>query len=137
MEENFLRKMNLDTLGIGASLLCAVHCALLPLVLTMLPLLGAALPENEWLEYALLSGSFVIGCLALGRGYFRHHRRIRPLLLFSAGFVLLVCGHFIAPADGWEPLPIAIGALMIIAAHLLNLRGCKQCAVHKGAPVAK
>jgi len=30
-------KVNWDALGVGASLACAIHCAVLPLILTSLP----------------------------------------------------------------------------------------------------
>lgn len=131
MEDNILKRMSLDTIGIGASLACAVHCALLPLLITVLPLLGSHILENEKLEYGLLSFSFVVGCLSLGRGYFRHHRRIAPLLIFAAGFALLLGGHFGIAGGYWEPVVIFIGAAGVTGAHILNLRRCKQCVVHK------
>jgi hypothetical protein len=128
MSENILRKLNLDTLGIGASLLCAVHCAVLPLLITALPLLGLEMLENEKLEYGLLGFSFFVGCTSLFRGYRRHHHHIPPLLLFAAGFVLLLLGHFMAE-HYWEPLIITVGALMIVTAHLWNLRECRRCRI--------
>lgn len=131
MEDNILKRMSLDTVGIGASLACAVHCALLPLLITVLPLLGSHILENEKLEYGLLSFSFLIGCLSLGRGYFRHHRRIIPLLIFAAGFALLLGGHFGIAGGYWAPAVIFIGAAGVTGAHVLNLRRCKQCAVSR------
>ncbi|MEV4882422.1 MerC domain-containing protein [Chitinophaga ginsengisegetis] len=132
MEVNILKKMSLDTIGIGASLLCAVHCALLPLLLTVLPLVGSHVLENEMLEYGLLSFSFGVGCLSLGRGYFRHHRRIAPLLIFTVGFALLLGGHFGIAGGFWEPVVIFAGAAGVTGAHILNLKRCKQCTTIKG-----
>jgi hypothetical protein len=131
MEEKMLKRMSLDTIGIGASLACAIHCALLPLLITVLPLLGSTILENEKLEYGLLSLSFLVGCLSLGRGYFRLHRRLAPLLIFTAGFALLLGGHFMDAGGYWEPVIIFIGAAGVTGAHILNLRRCKQCTVHK------
>lgn len=132
MELNILKKMSLDSIGIGASLLCAVHCAILPLVLTVLPLLGSHVLENEKLEYGLLSFSFAVGCFSLGRGYFRHHRRVMPLLIFATGFALLLGGHFGVAGGYWEPAIIFAGAAGVTGAHILNIRRCKQCSVaHK------
>ena len=125
---HLLRKLNLDAVGIGASLLCAIHCALLPLLITALPLLGLEMLENEKLEYGLLSFSFFVGCTALFRGYRRHHHHLKPLLLFSAGFIILLMGHFLA-GEGWEPAIIAAGALLIITAHVWNLRQCRRCKI--------
>lgn len=120
-----LRKLNLDVLGIGASLICAVHCALLPLLMTVLPLLGLEMFKNEKLEYGLLSFTFLVGCTSLFRGYRYHHRYIKPLLLFALGFVLLLTGHFLA-GDYWEPVLVTAGALLVIIAHVWNLRACRH-----------
>nr|WP_295868518.1 MerC domain-containing protein [uncultured Chitinophaga sp.] len=129
--ENIFRRMNLDTIGIGASMLCAVHCAVLPLLFAALPLLGMEIAENDVLEYCLLLFSFLIGCLALGQGYLRHHRRLLPLLLFVAGFALLLAGHFWTEAAAAEYTLICIGAGAIVSAHLLNQRHRRYCRVHK------
>lgn len=139
MESNILKRMSLDTVGIGASLACAVHCALLPLLITVLPLLGTHILENESLEYGLLAFSFGIGSLALGRGYFRHHRRMAPLLIFTAGFALLLAGHFGVAGGYWEPAIIFLGAAGVTGAHLINLRRCKECTVptHKHSETSK
>lgn len=123
-----LRKLNLDVLGIGASLICAVHCALLPLLMTVLPLLGLEMFKNEKLEYGLLSFTFLVGCTSLFRGYRYHHHYAKPLLLFALGFVLLLTGHFLAE-DHWEPVLVAAGALLIVIAHVWNLRECRQCRI--------
>lgn len=123
--------MNLDTIGIGASMLCAVHCAVLPLLFAALPLLGMEITENPLLEYCLLLFSFFIGCLALSQGYWRHHRRLLPLLLFIGGFALLLAGHFLEMAAAWEYTLICTGAAAIVSAHLLNQRHRRYCRVHK------
>ncbi len=128
MRINLFTKWNLDALGIGASLVCAVHCVLLPLLITALPLLGLEVLENEKLEYGLLGVSFLVGYTALIRGYRRHHRHVRPLLLFTGGYVILLLGHFFPP-EGWEPFVIAIGAGLIVWAHLQNLKECRHCKV--------
>ena len=127
-----LFKWNLDALGIGASLACAVHCALLPLLITALPLLGLEMFENDRLEYALLAVSFAVGYTSLIRGYRHHHRHIWPLAWFTLGFAGLLAGHFLAP-EGLEPLIISTGALLIVLAHMLNLRGCKRCRLERKA----
>lgn len=133
MGMNVFSKWNLDAVGIGASLACAVHCALLPLLITALPLLGLEVLENDRLEYALLALSFVVGYAALFRGYRRFHRHRWPLLWFTLGFAGLLAGHFAAP-EGLEAAIITTGALLIIIAHMLNLRGCKRCRVIKREP---
>lgn len=125
---NLFSKWNLDALGISASLICAVHCVLLPLVITALPLLGFEVLENEGLEYGLLAFSFIVGYSALFRGYRKHHRHIRPLVLFSFGFAGLLAGHFLMP-EPLEPFVITAGAGLIVWAHLRNIKECRSCKV--------
>jgi hypothetical protein len=42
----------LDSIGITASTLCAIHCAAMPLLFTSLPLLGLGFLANAWVEWA-------------------------------------------------------------------------------------
>lgn len=132
-KNRLMNRLNLDALGIGASLACAVHCVALPLVAAFLPLAGAAL-HYEPLEYLLLGATPVVGLLALYRGYRFQHRRVRPSVLFVIGFALLMAGHFWFP-EAWELSGIALGAGLLIAAHIDNIRFCRKCSV-KAAPVA-
>ena len=40
-------KINWDGLGVTTSLICAIHCAVLPLLFTSLPLLGGDIIHND------------------------------------------------------------------------------------------
>lgn len=126
MSGNVLRKVSLDALGIGASFVCAVHCAVLPLLMTALPLLGLELFENEAIEWCLLGGSFLLGFVSMYRGYYRHHQRLLPGVLFLSGFVCLVAGHLLH-GRLWGLLVILTGAVLIISAHMKNLYACRRC----------
>ena len=114
-----LRKINWDLLGISASVLCAIHCALLPLLLVSLPVLGVNIIHNASFEYGMIVLAFVVGSLALLHGFRRHHRHPGPWLLFTAGLLLLVAKQV------WHQyelriLPFAV--LLIIGAHVVNYR---------------
>jgi hypothetical protein len=39
-------KINFDALGIVASIACAIHCAILPLIISTLPLFGINIINN-------------------------------------------------------------------------------------------
>ncbi|HEX7905671.1 MAG TPA: MerC family mercury resistance protein, partial [Chitinophagaceae bacterium] len=54
-------KINWDALGIGASLACAIHCALLPLLISSLPLFGMDIINNETFEISMIVLAFGIG----------------------------------------------------------------------------
>jgi hypothetical protein len=114
-----LRKINWDILGISASILCAIHCAILPLLLVSLPVLGVNIIHNTLFEYGMIGVAFVVGSLALLHGFRHHHRHPGPWLLFTAGLLLLVAKQ-IWHAYELQLLPFAVG--LIIGAHVLNYR---------------
>jgi len=61
-------KINLDFLGIGTSLACAIHCALLPLFMSSLPVFGVNIIDNLYFEYIMVGVAFIVGILALRHG---------------------------------------------------------------------
>lgn len=62
-------KINYDALGIAASIACAIHCALLPLVMTSLPILGINIINNYWFEFGMIFLALVIGIYSLMHGF--------------------------------------------------------------------
>jgi len=114
-----LRKINWDILGISASILCAIHCALLPLLLVSLPVLGVNIIHNAAFEYAMIVLAFFVGSLALLHGFRHHHRHPGPWLLFTAGLLLLVAKQIWHQYELWF-LPFAVG--FVISAHVVNYR---------------
>ena len=125
-----ISKINLDKVGIGASFLCAIHCALLPLLFTTLPMLSVELLENKKVELGFIVFSLIVGCSALYNGYSRHHHKTLPLFVFIAGIALLFIAHYLLEYN-WETLVKIIGAITIIIAHTLNWHFCKQCSICK------
>lgn len=115
-------RMNWDALGIVTSLACAIHCAFLPLVLTSLPLFGINIIDNVAFEYFMILLAFAIGVYALWHGYRRHHHSRKPLLLFTAGILLLFAKQYWHDYQYWL-LPLAV--IAIVSAHLMNYRSCR------------
>ena len=124
-----IRKINWDALGITTSILCAIHCAALPLVAAVLPVMGISWVHNAVFEYGMIGAAFGIGTWALWHGFSRHHRRLLPWGLFVAGMILLIAKQI------WHQyelrlLPFAV--ILIVAAHLVNFRLTRTC--HMAAP---
>ncbi|HVM87364.1 MAG TPA: MerC domain-containing protein [Puia sp.] len=114
-------KINWDVLGIGASLACAIHCAVLPLILTSLSLFGVNIINNYAFEYFMIGLAFIIGSCALWHGYKKHHRSFLPLSFFFSGMLCLLAKQY------WHQfelfiLPFAVS--FIVAAHVINFRLC-------------
>src|SRR5438105_7580194 len=82
-------KINWDALGATTSLACAIHCAVLPLLLTSMPIFGINIIDNVSFEYFMIFLAFVIGCYALLHGYRKHHHSLFPIFIFSTGILLL------------------------------------------------
>jgi len=90
-------KINWDAIGITASLACAIHCALLPLFLTSLPLFGVNIIENLSFEYLMIGVAFGVGSHSLYHGRKKHHHNRLPFYFFTAGI-------FLFPAKvSWRP----------------------------------
>jgi hypothetical protein len=117
-----IRKINWDAIGISASLACAIHCALLPLFLTSLPLFGVNIIHNVYFEAGMIFLAFCIGCYSLYHGFRRHHHSLIPLALFGAGIVLLVLKQFFIHYQTWLLIP---AVTLIVVAHVLNYRSCR------------
>ena len=121
----------LDRIGITATSLCALHCILLPILLPALPLLGVSfLADHAW-EHVFLLMTGVLGSVALFSGFKRYHRRFYPFYLLFLGIVVYWIKHDFS--ESIQPLFIIIGALLIVAAHVVNIKlcnSCKQCTEH-------
>ncbi|MBM3416037.1 MAG: MerC domain-containing protein [Bacteroidetes bacterium] len=114
--------INWDALGIGASLACAIHCALLPLFLSSLPLFGINIINNIAFEVGMIVLAFCIGAWSFFHGYRRHHHSPAPFLIFAAGFSLLVFKQVFHEHQLWLLIP---GVMLIITAHISNYRSCR------------
>ena len=115
----------LDKLGIAATSLCALHCILLPILLPALPLLGISfLADHAW-EHFFLIVTAVLGCIALFSGFKRYHRKIYPFYLLFLGIGIYWQKHDFSPEV--QPFFIVVGAALIVAAHVINLRLCNSC----------
>ena len=115
-------KFNWDIMGIGTSLACAIHCALLPLFLNSLPLFGINIIENIGFEITMIVLAFAIGAYSLSHGFLKHHHNLLPFLIFGLGFSLLVLKQFFVQYESWLLIP---AVLLIISAHILNYRYCR------------
>ena len=116
-------KVNWDALGISTSLACAIHCAVLPLLLTSLPVFGIDIIDNVSFEYLMIVLACIIGAYALSHGYRKHHHQLTPILIFGLGILFLLAKQSWHHLQLWFLLPAVI---FIVAAHYLNYRLCRK-----------
>jgi hypothetical protein len=124
-------KFNWDVLGIGASVACAIHCAVLPLLIASLPIFGINIINNIAFEYFMIFLAFAIGSFSLIHGYRKHHRNYMPVLLFTIGVMLLFAKQLWHEYQFWL-LPFAV--IFIVSAHIRNFRLSRisACVDHSG-----
>ena len=120
-------KINWDAFGIATSVACAIHCAVLPLILSSLPLFGINIIENQGFELLMIGLAFVVGVYSLYHGRKKHHHSYTPLLIFALGMVLMVVKSITQSHALWLLIP-AVTA--VSTAHFLNY---KLCRVHNHA----
>lgn len=125
--KNRHRILLLDQTGIAASLACAIHCAALPLLTTLLPLVGLTFLANPLVEISMLILSLCIGLFALTTAYRLHQQKL-PISILLAGFLFIGLGHFIAHAEAFL---IPLGGLLIAAAHFFNIKAHKNFNTHQ------
>lgn len=110
-----------------ASFLCAIHCAALPFVLSVLPFIGLSFLADHRFERGFVLFASALALFALGNGFRRHHRPL-PLLLALPGLCLLVFG--VTYAEGISimvhSVMVTCGGMLVAAAHFVNLRIDRQ-----------
>ena len=116
-------QINWDALGVSATIACAIHCALLPLFLTSLPLFGLNILDNKLFEAGMILLAFAMGSYSLWHGFRRHHHSYTPLVFFIAGIFFLVLKQFIVALHLWLVIP---AVLFIVTAHYLNWKLCRK-----------
>ena len=121
------RWLDWDRLGIGLSGLCAVHCLLTPVVLSLLPLWPTLQAVNAWVHPTLLVLILPVVLGALRRA--RRTGRVATAVLLGSGFLVLVgawWGHDMWGAAG-ERIGTVAGSTLLIAGHVQNWRRHRAC----------
>jgi hypothetical protein len=111
-----------DRVGATASMLCAVHCALLPFVLALLPLIGLEFLAGHTFERIFVGCAAVLACASLVTAY-RRHRRPHALFLMVPGIALL-CVGIVVNLDVHvlvHTACVVTGGVLVASAHVVNL----------------
>ncbi|MES2430114.1 MAG: MerC domain-containing protein [Bacteroidota bacterium] len=116
-------KINWDAFGIGTSVACAIHCAVLPIIASSLPVFGIELIHNVFFEWTMISIAFIVGTYSLFHGYIKHHRSLAPVFIFTFGFLFLVFKEVYTSLE----IPfLIIAVVFIISAHYYNYKLCHR-----------
>lgn len=111
-----------DLWGTWLAVLCAIHCALMPLIISFLPALVGGVMEAEWLEFVLLGGGVGLGGMALFRGFSVHKNHL-PLIGLGVASVLFSISLFVLGEGSASEIIVNLnGAGILAGAQLYNGR---------------
>jgi len=112
-----------DRVGATASFLCAVHCALLPLLVAVLPAIGLGFLADHGFERGFVVFAVILAFSTMIAGFRRHHH-LRAFWFLIPGVLLLLTGVVIDPdhAGSLHAVLLASGGTLVALAHLINLR---------------
>ena len=123
-----------EKLGYSASFICAIHCTLMPILMTFLPLLGISMFADENLELILLLLSGISGLLTMCFGY-KRHKSIKASLYFYVGFGMVALIHtlheHINKSNLVFNLLLVLGSILIIYSYKINKSLCESCKLCK------
>lgn len=130
MKQRFL-SVHVDFAGFTASIICAVHCGMLPVLLTLSASGRLAWFGNPVVDFGFIGLSFLFAFWALGRNFRRHHHIRKAVIVIAMGFVCILVGHLLH--GNWEYVLSAFGGITIASGHILNWRMARTstcCTTH-------
>lgn len=117
-----------DHIGMVLACTCLLHCLTLPLFLLLLPAHG----HDDTFHIVVVIATIFVSGGALIHGFQSHCKHI-VLSVGGAGFVLITLA-LAAPTETVEVMTMIVGSIMIIAAHIFNIKhktNCsKKCSTH-------
>lgn len=117
-----------DKAAIGLSLVCAVHCLLLPVVLVILPTLAASTFSDERFHQWMLVAVLPTSLLALTMGC-RRHRNMSVMAMGLSGIAILTLAAFLGHdwlGESGEKIASLLGASLIALGHFRNHKLCRR-----------
>ena len=117
-----------DTAAISLSLLCTIHCLVLPLLAALLPSIAALPLTDEIFHIWMVVAVIPISTYALTMGC-KNHKRYQILLIGSIGLLVLCVVAFLGHdllSEELEKVFTVIGTMIIATAHIWNYRSCRH-----------
>ncbi|NND76834.1 MAG: MerC domain-containing protein [Flavobacteriales bacterium] len=89
-----IKRLKLDTLGMGASIICAIHCAAVPFLVSISATVGLDIFQSHWFEFGILGLAFIFIAASLLPSFLKH-RNALPLTLATLGLIAVIANHII------------------------------------------
>lgn len=122
-----IRKKNIDDIGSFTSFLCAIHCMVMPFIITALPIFGMSWLASEPAEWSLTIFTCITAMYALGIGYKQHGNKMIYIPIIM-GVLLILLGRVM---DHYNPYHnsflLVLGGMCVMMGHLINKKLCNSC----------
>jgi hypothetical protein len=139
------KTIGLDQVGAIASFACAVHCAVIPIAISLSAAGVITFFDSEPIEWGFVLLASVVGTVSAWRGYRTHGNKTVAVVLGTAALGLVLAAISRHGAHAHDPdrtiawiFPL-IG-LTIAVSHIVNLRlcrACRTCDAHEHAPATE
>lgn len=126
----------LDGFAVTASVLCLIHCLVLPAILVVLPVLATMLAVPESFHAIAFALALPTSALSITSGY-RCHGRRWPSVVAGIGLKLLGIGAFAIDTEVMERVVSTTGAVLLAVAHVGNWRALSHEASARPACTAE
>lgn len=114
-----IKNNNIDLIAFSSSIICAVHCAAIPVVLSFSSLGSLHFLENPYIEWTFICFGLVFVLTSLWPSYKKVHHQTKPLLYAALGFAFIALGR-LNLTELWEIINTVIGAFIVALAHYSN-----------------
>lgn len=125
-----IKNNTIDIIALSSSLICAVHCAAIPVVLSFSSLSSLHFLENPYIEWTFIVFGLLFVLTSLWPSYKKVHHRVKPLLYAALGFVFIALGRGNL-TELWEISNTVMGASLVSVAHYLNWKLLRARGNHK------
>lgn len=116
----------MDQIGATLSLVCSVHCAAAPILITVAPLIGLGFIFDSNFETMLILTTCGLASLSIAWGFYKKHRRFLPLGILLLGVSIIALKY--AEIEAFpEPLLMFLGGVSIATSHIINSKLCNSC----------
>lgn len=118
----------LDKSAVTLSILCTLHCFLLPVVLVVFPSVFTSLLADELFHQLMIFVVIPVSVIALSLGCSKH-KQYRLLMMGITGIAFLIAALFVGEAllgELGEKLLTLVGSVVIAFGHFLNYRLFKK-----------
>lgn len=114
-----IKNNTIDVIALTSSLICAVHCAAIPIVISFSSLSSLHFLENPYIEWTFISLGVVFVFVSLWPSYKKHHHKLKPLIFAALGFAFIALGR-LDFTELWEVINTVLGAFLVSLAHYFN-----------------